>query len=302
MSLQISGYVELPEHTCKGGFDHADIHTGKGLLYVAHTANDAIDVIDCRNDKYLYSINNLPRVAGALVFEPEDLVFTSNRGETTVNLFKCGREEEPVKVDVGNNPNGLAYDPESCLLLCGNVSEPYTVSIVDVKKGSMLCSVPVPGRTRWTMFDRNTKAFYININEPARIAVIERDSPSRVAKYIDIPASGPHGLGLDEDKGRLYCACDEKKLITLDIGSGRVINELALSGGPDVVFFNKAKQHLYVAIGNPGVIDVIDTGAMNLLETMETEKGAHTIAFDSVSNKVYAFLSETHRALVFIDN
>jgi hypothetical protein len=37
------------------------------------------------------------------------------------------------------------------------------------------------------------------------------------------------------------------------------------------------------------------------LKTVPTEKGAHTIAFDKARNKVYAFLPQSHRALVFID-
>ena len=37
------------------------------------------------------------------------------------------------------------------------------------------------------------------------------------------------------------------------------------------------------------------------LATVETERGAHTLAFDSVRSKVYAFLTESHRAAVFLD-
>ena len=67
MSLQFQGYIELPEHRQSGGFDHAAVHAATLRLYVAHTANDAVDVIDCRTDRYLHSIPNLKGVAGALV-------------------------------------------------------------------------------------------------------------------------------------------------------------------------------------------------------------------------------------------
>ncbi len=39
------GYIELPEHRGAGGFDHADVHAPSDRLYVAHTGNDAMDVI-----------------------------------------------------------------------------------------------------------------------------------------------------------------------------------------------------------------------------------------------------------------
>jgi DNA-binding beta-propeller fold protein YncE len=74
-----------------------------------------------------------------------------------------------------------------------------------------------------------------------------------------------------------------------------------VSGGPDVIFLNRALQHLYVAVGDPGVIDVIDVSSWLRLETIVTEPGAHTLAFDEGSNRVYAFLPETHRASLYQD-
>ena len=44
MTLRLHCYVELPEHRGSGGFDHADVHAPSDRLYVAHTANDAIDI------------------------------------------------------------------------------------------------------------------------------------------------------------------------------------------------------------------------------------------------------------------
>jgi len=78
---------------------------------VAHTINDALDVIDCANDCYHHSILNLIGVAGALVSDERNLVFTSNRGENTVGIFSPDDEASLVKVSVGVRPNGLSYDP-----------------------------------------------------------------------------------------------------------------------------------------------------------------------------------------------
>src|SRR5215475_3368975 len=87
MTLRLLSHIELPAHRSNGGFDHADIHQSTDRLYVAHTSNDSIDVIDCARDQYIESIPGLMAVAGALVFETRDLVFMSNRGENTVLVF-----------------------------------------------------------------------------------------------------------------------------------------------------------------------------------------------------------------------
>ena len=45
MTLRLLGHVELPANIAQGGFDHADVHSPTDRLYVAHTSNDAVDVI-----------------------------------------------------------------------------------------------------------------------------------------------------------------------------------------------------------------------------------------------------------------
>src|SRR5881628_53806 len=87
VGLKRVGEIELPAHRGDGGFDHAAVHHRRHRLYVAHTANDAIDVIDTQAGRYVSSIAGLKGVAGALVDEDQDLVFTSNRGENTVGIF-----------------------------------------------------------------------------------------------------------------------------------------------------------------------------------------------------------------------
>jgi DNA-binding beta-propeller fold protein YncE len=160
----------------------------------------------------------------------------------------------------------------------------------------------VPGRTRWTIFEPETSSFYVNISDPAQIVVISAANPTQLERIIDIPVTGPHGLDLDVEHGRLFCACDGKKLVFLDAQSGRILAQLELSGAPDVIFFNPGPKHLYVAVGDPGVINVFDTDAIRLIESVNTERGAHTIAFNQQTHQVYAFLPQSHRAAVYADN
>src|SRR5207249_11911858 len=109
MVLERIATIALPPHAKEGGFDHAAVDAGRARLYVAHTANDAIDVVDCEAFGYLHSLPGLPGVAGALVSEADGRVFTSNRGENTVGVFAPG-DRQVARIQVGVRPNGLAYD------------------------------------------------------------------------------------------------------------------------------------------------------------------------------------------------
>jgi DNA-binding beta-propeller fold protein YncE len=305
--LTLSGSIALPEHIQPGGFDHAAVHLPSRRMYVAHTINNTLDVIDIDADQYSHSIPDLTGVAGALVSEEHNLVFTSNRGENTVSIFPPDNEKGAVKVKVGVRPNGLAFDPQRGLLLAANVGDPaipgsFTLSIIDVIKQEMIASILVPGRTRWTVFDPRADEFYVNIANPPQIVVIHPGRLTRIARTYNIPVSGPHGLDLDLVGRRLFCACDGGQLVTLESATGEIVNQLPLSGVPDVVFYNAALQHLYVAIGDPGVMDVFNMQTMQPIESVPTEAGAHTIGFVPGQNKLYAFCPKTQRALVYTDN
>jgi DNA-binding beta-propeller fold protein YncE len=263
-------------------------------------------VIDTRTDKYLRSIPNLNGVAGVFVSNERDLVFTSNRGEKTVGVFSHGHEEKLDKVRVGGDPNGLAFDPSQNNLLAANVSRPddpvqITASIVDVKRNILTADILMPGRTRWAVFDKKAERFYINIANPSRIVAVVSLDPDGVAASYGIPAAGPHGLDIDVEGRKLFCACDQGVLLTVDLHTGKTSPPSDLSGPPDVIFYNSHRKHLYVASGNPGTIDVFDTTTMKRVQTVNTEGGAHTIGYNPETEKVYAFLPETHRASVFLD-
>ena len=302
MTLTLTGHVILPKHQGKGGFDHAAIHAANGHVYVAHTANDAVDVFD--REKYLFSIPNLTGVAGALVSDEAQLIFSSNRAENTVGIFAPGPSPEVTKVAVGVRPNGLAYDHSRKLLLAANVGDPaiahsYTLTMVDVGARAVKASIEVPGRTRWAVFDPDAEGFYVTISDPPGTGVVVWKKPPGIARPIPIPAAGPHGLDFDGATGRLFCACDAGVLVTLDARSGKVLDEKPLSGVPDVVFFNRQRQHLYVAIGDPGVVDVFATSPVEKLATVETEAGAHTTALSPAGDRLYVFLPRSHRAAIY---
>lgn len=303
MALHLEGYIDLPEHTGPGGFDHAAVHRGERRPYVAHAANDAVDVIDLEKGRYVESIGGLAGVAGALVDEASGMVFTSNRGDDTIGILDANAPGSLVTVPVGRRPNGLAFDPGRRTLLAANVGDPadpasHTLSIVDSHRAVLTASIPVPGRNRWTVFDAVSDQFFVNIADPPSIIVVEGADPTRVSTTIPIPAAGPHGLDIDE-AGLLYCACDAGRLLVLAPPAFEVVADLPLSGSPDVIFMDQGLRHLYVAIGDPGLIEVFQVGRAARLDVVETERGAHTIGLDPDGHRVYAFLPATHRAAVF---
>ncbi len=141
----------------------------------------------------------------------------------------------------------------------------------------------------------------MNIADPPQIVVVGAGDPVAIRRVVTIPSPGPHGLDIDLAHRRLFCACDAAALLELDADTGDVVAAEDIAGTPDVVFFNAALGRVYIAVGDPGVIEVFDTAPLRRHETVVTEAGAHTLAFDPARNLVCAFLPATHRAALYDD-
>src|SRR5262249_7360416 len=267
MSLRPVGFVDLPAHSKAGGFDHAAVDESTGRIYVAHTANDAVDIIDVEARKYVGSIGGLTGVAGALVVPGRNLLLTSNRGENTIGIARLDDATSVHKVPVGIRPNGLAYDPLRGRVLVAHVGDPgipdsCTVSIVDVVSRERIADVRVAGRTRWAVYDPVADVYHVNIADPPQIVIIGAGDPVYIRRVVPIEHAGPHGLDIDVAGRRLFCACDAGVVVEIEADGGEALRAEPIAGVPDVVFLDVGLHRLYVAVGDPGVIEVFDTAPL----------------------------------------
>jgi DNA-binding beta-propeller fold protein YncE len=299
VSLTRLGFIPIPTGA-QAGFDHADVYPTGRLMYVAHTGADRVDVLDCAQQTFLRSLPDLPGVAGVLVDEEHDLLFTSDRGAARVSVLRCSDETLLGRVDVGPHPNGLAYDRRHRRLYAFNLGEPLgencTASVVDIDSLEVVGELSLPGRPRWALYDEERDRIYANIRDPAEIAAIDCDRTA-IERTMPVPSAGPHGLWLDGD--RLFCAADGGSLVVLDRDSGNIVKQLPLPGVPDVVMLDSELHQVYVAVGDPGVVCSFDSERLELLETVETEHGAHTTGWDPAGRCLYVFCPVSGGAMVF---
>jgi DNA-binding beta-propeller fold protein YncE len=300
MSLVCTGFIPIPPGA-NPGFDHADVFPPGRRLYVAHTGADRIEVLDCATRSYMHALSaELPSVAGVLIDEQHDLLFSSDRAAARVSVFRCSDEQLFGQVEVGPHPNGLAYDRRGRRLYSFNLGQPVgencTASVVELDSTEVIAELALPGRPRWAVYDEERQRVYANIQTPAQIVVIDCERAAIVHAF-DVPSDGPHGLWLDS--GRLFCAADGGALVVLERDSGDVLTTLPLAGMPDVVMHDPQLRRLYVAIGDPGVVCSFDSGRLDPVETIETEPGAHTSGWDPVDRCLYVFCPASGGAAVY---
>jgi DNA-binding beta-propeller fold protein YncE len=295
--LDLRGYVALPPHGA-GDFDHGDVHLKTGRVFVAHTANDTLEVIDGGRLALDRTVPGCPAGSGVLCAQGDDgLIFAAARGAGKVLVLdpvSCALRNE---IAVGPKPNGLAWDSGRQHLLVADV-EDHSARLTDPLSGRILSTAQLPGRPRWCFFDAARDRFLVNVRDPACVVALDAGA-AVITAQIAVSGAGPHGLDIDADGHRAFVASDARTVVVLDLTQDQEVARLPISGEPDAIWFNSARQLLYVAIGQPGVVDVIDCKRMVLMEPVTTEQSAHTTAFDATRQLLYVFLPGSCRAAVY---
>ena len=297
MTLRLRGHVALPSHAA-GGFDHGDVHAASGRVFVAHTANGTVDVVDGERLQLIESIPGCPEGSGVLCTRGDDaLVFAAARGAGKLLVLDPLSLAIRNEIAVGPKPNGIAWDASRRQVLVADV-EDYRARLIEPLSGAELASTVLPGRPRWCVFDAARDRFLVNIREPACVAVLD-GATAALQSLISVSAAGPHGLDIDPRMDRAFVACDAGELVVLDLRGDREAASVPIGGEPDAIWFNAHRGLLYVAIGDPGLIDVVDCDSMSIAERIATEHGAHTTAFDTDRQRLYVFLPGSCRAAVY---
>jgi len=286
VTLELLGEVQLPAHIGPGGFDHGDVHEATGRVFVAHTANGTIEVIDGERLRHLATLGDCPEASGVICPPSTDVVVAAARATGEVLFIDPVRSWLKSRVAVGGRPNGLAWDARRQQVLVADVAG-NSVTIAETSRSQVVASSPLPGKPRWAVYDPIRDLFLVNVAEPALVAVVDPQTAAVVDSW-SVQSPGPHGLDLDGG-GRAFVACDGGEVICLDSADGTELARVPIAGGPDAIWFDRAGARLYVAIGTPGVVQVVDTDRMVVTKTLVTGEGAKTTALDTRRRILYVF-------------
>jgi DNA-binding beta-propeller fold protein YncE len=273
MSLKALGVIEIPG-AAGSEFDHGIFDPKSRRVFIAHTRNSSIEVIDPDAGRHIATLPGFPGAAGAVADDGEVLI--TNRGAASIAWLDAETLKTRSVFKTGARPNGaviiksLSLGIAACI---GDENEKPSLQAFRLNDGHRE-QLDLPGRPRWCVTDAKAERLFLCIREPSMILVAGLPDLRPLAQW-PLPSGGAHGLDIDHARERLYAACDAGDLVEVDSRSGEVTNVWPIAGPPDVTFFNPATGRVHVAIGEPGVIETIDPRTGTTVRTI-TAPGAHT--------------------------
>lgn len=266
---------------------------------------------------------------------PRTLEVRAIPGFSEVSAYSGGHDDGVTSADVGfgsifatdrTNQRLSVIDPKSYTVTASIplAQHPDYVRVVDAKRqvwvtqpdadqievfslgaGARYLShsgtISVEGGPESLAVDRARSRAYTHLWR-GRTAVIDLTSRAIVSRW-DNGCHASRGIALDVACGKLVSACAEGKLTVVDLASERLVSELLVGGGVDVIDFEPEKRHVYVPSGKTATLVVArlaTDGTLIEIGRVATAPGAHSVVSDR-QGKIYVSDPVRGSLLIFRD-
>jgi len=289
-----------------GFFDYLNVDPATNRVYVTRSTH--VMVVDGSSGKVVGNIPNTPGVHGVAFAPRHGRGFITASGDSTVTMFDMQSLKVLDRIQT-HTPglDGIAYDDATDRIFTMDHShDPGSSVAIDAATGKVVGKVMLDGAPEGAAADGQGKLF-INIEDKSEIQVVDTKALKVIATWSLAPGEGPTGLALDRDTHRLFSACHSGQMIVMDATSGKVVAQIPIGPGPDAIGWDPSRKLIYTPGGGSfgrvggaqaetgGTITVAHEDSPDkytVVATVNTMRGARTIAVDDTRHVAYTFTPE----------
>ena len=284
--LQQIATVALPN--VAGRIDHLGFDAQHKRLFVAALGNDTVEVLDAANDKHLKSLPGFHEPQGIAVAPDFGAVAVANGDTGTLQLLDAETFATRWTSDIGGDADNVRYDAAAKQLYVAAEGGLYRV---DPASGKVAKEIAIDGHPESFQLEASGKRVFANLPGvlSSQVVVGDRETKAVVARWSSLGCRSNYPLALDEMTMRVFVGCRlPARLVMLDARSGGVTTSADVVGDTDDLFFDAARQRVYV-IGGEGFVDVLQRrgDALERTARVATRAGARTGLWVAAIAKLY---------------
>jgi hypothetical protein len=272
----------------EGGWDMVTVDSEHKLVFVPRSTHTM--VLDAATGKTVADIPGQERAHGAEIVPSAGRGFISDGKDGSVTVFDLKTYAVLGKVKAADDADGIFYDPASgkVLVACGDAGVLVPISPdVDLKTGKADAPVDLGGKPEFFTVDGKGKA-YVNLEDKDQVAVVDTKTMKVVDKWPVAPGGSPVGMAIDTAHRRLFIGCRKpQKLIVMDADSGKVLADLPIGAGCDGTQFAGGDAFVSCGDGTLAVARETAPGKFEIVQNVQTMRGARTIGIDPATRTAY---------------
>ncbi len=163
-----------------------------------------------------------------------------------------------------------------------------TSDFIDLKKNTLISRVKVGGPVD-TAVDNDSKFYYVSVQEPQRVAVLDAETMKEVKS---IKTAGATDAIIYEPKNHMvYVTHDEgAEVWVIDPASAKVVATITIPGVPEFMVYDEKADLIYLNIKTKDVVAVIDPASNKVTAQWPTAPALqpHGLAFDAANHRIFA--------------
>ena len=272
----------------EGGWDYLTVDPEHKLLYVPRSSHTM--VLDDATGKTVADIPGQKRNHGVAIAPSASRGFITDGQDGSVTVFDLKTYAVLGKVKAADDADGVIYDAASgkVLVACGDAGVVVPISAdVDLKTGKADAAVDLGGKPEFLAADGQGKAF-INLEDKDQIAVVDTKTMKVVNKWPVSPGGSPVGMAMDTAHRRLFIGCRKpQKLIVMNADDGKVLADLPIGAGVDATAFANGDAFVSCGDGTLAVARETAPGKFEIVQTVQTLRGARTMGIDPSTRTIY---------------
>lgn len=271
-----------------GWWDYVAADSDARRLFVSHDQD--IVVLDLDSGAIVGKITGGPDTHGAAVAPEFGRGFISVSNPGSVIIFDLKTLAKISEVKVGNDPNGIIYDRLTKRIFTADRGA-KRITAMDAKTGAIAGTIEnLGGRTEHLASD---EAGHVFLNMQDRNTMLKLDA--KELKVLETwplaPCDQPSSMDMDRAHSRIFVGCRGAGMFAVvDAASGKVVYTHPIGGGVDAVEFDPKTGLIYLATGADGALWIFrekSADEYELVQKVETQAGARTLAVDHKTGSVY---------------
>lgn len=286
-SAGASGYHLLKTIPVPGdtGWDYLKFDPSSRQLFISR--GDHVAVVNVDTGKEVADIAGMQRIHGIVLAPEFDRGFVTDGQAAKVWIFDLKTLKVTGSAAAAPDADGEVYDPSSKRVFTMN-GDSKSSTVIDAKTGKVLGTIDLGGGPEFPVADGQGHV-YANIETTSEIVEIDANAMQITHRWPLAPGDSPSGLAMDTTNRILFSGCHNKMMAIVNADTGKVIASPAIGQGVDATRFDPGTGDAFSSNGD-GTLTVIHEDSptqFRVVENVQTERGARTMALDPTTHQVF---------------
>ena len=268
-----------------GGWDYLEVDPATHRLFISRATH--VIVVDPAQGKLIGDIPNTQGVHGIALADEFNKGFTTNGRTSDSTVFDLTSLAVSGTIKTDKDTDAVIYDPFSKRVFTFN-GDANTATAIDAASAKAVGTIPLGGGPEFGASDKKGNIF-VNLEDKSALVKLDAKTLKIENTWPLAPCESPSGLAIDAEHEILIVGCHNKLMAFVDGNSGKVLGTVPIGQGVDANRFDPATGYAFASCGD-GTLTIAHEDSptsFSAVETIQTQRGARTMAIDYATHDVY---------------